>query len=543
MPLQVLLVEDSEDDAFFVTRALESYGFEVTSERVDTSPELRDALEKRDWDIILSDYSMPEFDAMAALEVVQASHQKGVPFIIVSGAIGEETAVTAMKAGVHDYVLKSKLERLGPAVEREMRAARDRAQGEALERRLMHADRLAAIGQLAAGVAHEINNPLAFIIGNIEILGEHVATMRALIEACQRATSASESEELDEIRELLGTGDPEHALYDMHEIRMASMSGAERIASIVRDLRTFARIENDDVEMVKINEVVNTACNMVENTIRHKATLERELGEVPRFPGDRNKLTQTVVNLLVNAAQAVEDGDAAENRVMVTTRCDGTIVTLTVEDTGSGIPEVLRKQIFEPFFTTKSRDEGTGLGLALCADIIRKHRGQITVDSEPDKGTCFTLRIPLATGLRPTRRRDDGEGDEEVETSARILIVDDEPEVLQMYQRMLESEHEITSAGGGQEALDILRKDQNFDIILCDLMMPQVDGLMVYREVSERWQPLAERIVFITGGVFTARMNDFVANIGNRVLEKPISLKRLRRVVGGEFVKQAKASE
>ncbi|MCG8417312.1 MAG: ATP-binding protein [Proteobacteria bacterium] len=281
---------------------------------------------------------------------------------------------------------------------------------------------------------------------------------------------------------------------------------------------------------------------MVENTIRHKAILDRDLGEIPRFAGDRNKLTQTVVNLLVNAAQAIEDGDIGDNKVKVTTRCDGDGLLLTVEDTGSGIPEVIRKQIFEPFFTTKSRDQGTGLGLALCADIVRKHKGAISVDSELGRGTCFTLRIPLETGLRPKRRGATTSGEELLPGSARILIIDDEREVRNMYQRMLNADHEVVLASGGEEGLAILRRDREFDVVLCDLMMPGVDGLMFYREVAQRWPDIADSIIFITGGAFTARMSDFVANIGNRVLEKPISRKRLRRVVDSQCIgKAAKA--
>ncbi|MEM9491156.1 MAG: ATP-binding protein, partial [Myxococcota bacterium] len=405
--LRVLLIEDDEVDAELIVRTLERHGYRVHMQRVVNEDQLLDCLERQRWDVVLADYHLPGFDALRALDVVQRLRGALLPFIIVSGAIGEDTAVRAMRAGAHDYVLKDNLGRLAVAVARELRAAKERAQSRELEKRLMHADRLAAIGQLAAGVAHEINNPLAFIIGNVEILGEHVETMRTLIRSCERLAALGAGDELApvaaEIRDIISSGDLEHALYDMHEIRMASMSGAERIAAIVRDLRTFARIEDDDIEMVQINEVVNIACNMVENTIRHKAILQRNLGEIPRFAADRNKLIQTVVNLLVNAAQAIEDGEIGENAVRVVTRRDGDTMVLEVSDTGSGIPEVIRKQIFEPFFTTKSRDEGTGLGLALCADIVRKHRGTIAVTSELGEGTCFTIRIPLETELAPRR--------------------------------------------------------------------------------------------------------------------------------------------
>ncbi len=521
------MVEDAEDDALLIEHALREAGYKLQTARVETDAALIEALAQQPWDVVLADFSLPRFDALSALATVHASDQPQLPFIIVSGGIGEDIAVAAMRAGVHDYVLKDKLERLAPAIERELRAAVDRAQTAELERRLVHTERLAAIGQLAAGVAHEINNPLTYIFGNMEVIEDHIEQLQKL-HTLAAAAAESETPAGQALRDFMRSEDIDYVLRDIDDIRVASLSGVERIAAIVRDLRTFSRIDQHDIELVDINDVAETACHMVENTVRHRATLERRFGDVRRFPGDLGKLTQVLVNVLVNSAQAIGGDRADENRIVVSTsEVDGDAV-VTVTDTGRGIPEHLLEQIFEPFFTTKSRDEGTGLGLALCADIIRKHGGEITVTSKLDIGTRVMIHIPLDNGLQPTRPERLATPTSSVDPSAlRVLLIDDEPEILRAYQRILSHGPTLTLAQSGEEALDLIERDTGYDVIVCDVMMPGMNGTDFHRALESRWPALAERTLFITGGALSESARDLLLAMDNRVLRKPISPQRL----------------
>ena len=248
-------------------------------------------------------------------------------------------------------------------------------------RQLLHADRLAAIGQMAAGVAHEINNPATFVLANLELACEDLQQL------AQRSKQAGRH---DEACSVLG----------VEEMLSQCGQGMHRIRSITRDLNTFSRIERDEQELVDINSLLRLASRMVANQLRSRGTLELELGTVPAILADKGKLAQVMINLLINAVQALEEGREKANRITLrTNHCDG-VITIQVSDTGPGIPEHILPRIFEPFFTTKTRDAGTGLGLSLSSEIIRAHGGTIEVSSCVARGTTFTITLP-------TRRSDD----------------------------------------------------------------------------------------------------------------------------------------
>ena len=503
--LRVLLVEDQEDDAALVLRELKRHGIEPIHRRVETEATMRAALESQDWDLILSDYSMPQFSALAALEVMKSSGHD-LPFIIVSGTIGEETAVEAMRAGAQDFLLKGRLARLVPAIERELRDAAVRAEGRKLHEQLILSDRMASVGTLAAGVAHEINNPLAALMANLDVMMLELG----------RADDAGGLDPMH--RQLI-----EEPLTDARET-------AERIRQIVRDLKVFSRSDEERRERVDVHRVLESSLRMAWNEIRHRARMVKDYGrDVPRVEANEGRLGQVFLNLVVNAAQSIPEGAAAANEIRVSTYREGSFAVVEVRDTGAGIPKENLAAIFNPFFTTKAIGVGTGLGLAICHRIVTSIGGAIEVQSEVGKGACFRVSIPMAerelprgaierpSVVAPVRR-------------AHVLYVDDEPLLGKTVQRTLR-DHDVVALTNGRDALERIAAGERFDVILCDLMMPEITGIALYEELARIAPDQAARMVFITGGAFTPRSRAFLDRVKNPCLEKPFEPEALHAIV------------
>jgi CheY-like chemotaxis protein/anti-sigma regulatory factor (Ser/Thr protein kinase) len=274
---------------------------------------------------------------------------------------------------------------------------------------------------------------------------------------------------------------------------------------------------------VHLDEVVQRACRMAKTEIRHRARLVLDLRTRRPVTGDHGKLTQLVTNLVVNAAHAIVEGQADCNQISVTTQERGDTLVLVVEDTGQGIPADLRERIFEPFFTTKPAGRGGGLGLAVCMDIARLHQGTIRVDSELGRGSRFEVCLPLHDGLAaPPPIESPAAATSPPPTRGRLLLIDDDALVLRGLGRLLSLSHEVVLAHGGQEGLEVLLHDRDFDAILCDLMMPVTDGPEVHAVIARRAPELLPRLAFCSGGAFTPRVRAFVDSVDNLVLGKPI---------------------
>lgn len=520
--LRVLIVEDSDDDAELVRRELRRAGLNVLWLRVETEAGFKKAIEEQDWDVVLSDYSIPSYGGMRALRDLQAAN-RDIPFIVVSGSIGGKDAVAAMKAGAHDYVLKGDLTRLPAAVLREVREARGRAEQARMREQLMISERMASAGTLAAGVAHEINNPLAVAIANLEYIAKDLARIVAESDAfdaphAERASLGSVSEWLSQ------------RLTALDEPLLDTRDALRRVRDIVTDVKIFSRPEDSGNEAVDIKRVVESSIRMAWNEVRHRARLERAYLEVPPVAANEARLGQVILNLLMNAAQAIPDGRASENEIRICLRpSPPNRVVFEISDTGAGIAKKDLERIFDPFFTTKPVGVGTGLGLSICHRIITDLSGTIEVESTLGKGTTFRVTllsaVPADATLRPSASPPSAGG------RARILVVDDEPTIAKGLQRLLSGEHEVVLTTSARDALARVDAGERFDVIFSDLMMPDLTGMDLYEHLRSSAPAQAERVVFMTGGAFTDRAQELLNQSTNLRVEKPFDIDRIESII------------
>jgi PAS domain S-box-containing protein len=376
-------------------------------------------------------------------------------------------------------------------------AVRDLTERERLQQTLRVTERLVSMGALAAGMGHEINNPLAYAMANLRLLSTRLAAMATVVPPEERAVLAE-------------------AVNQAHE-------GCERIRVIVRDLQTFARAEKDQRSPVDVHAVIDSCIRIVNHEIRHRAKLVRDYGEIPHVLANEARLGQVFVNLLMNAAQAIEGARPLQNEIRVSSRlaASGDVI-VEVRDTGSGIPLEIQGRIFDPFFTTKDVGVGTGIGLSICHSIVTSLGGELTFDSTPGAGSVFRVRLP--SGFPSDPRRAETLAPPASARRARILVVDDEPMIGTALRAMLEPDHEVHVETLARRALDRVLGGESFDLILCDLMMPEVSGVDFYEDVLRLAPSAAGSVVFVTGGAFTDRARTFVEESGVRCLHKPFDL-------------------
>ncbi len=513
--VKILIVEDNEQDAALLIRTLAKGGIQVESRRVETEDEMRDQLLVKGWDVVICDFTMPKFSALSALRTMR---QMGLdlPFIIVSGTIEEDAAVEAIRAGAHDFVSKGKFARLIPAIEREMREARVRAESAKMRQQLLISDRMASIGTLAAGVAHEANNPLTAVIGGLELAVEEVTDLINLDE--KHAPKSAEGDQRQK------------TLQRTLEVLNDALDAAERVRLIVRDLKAFSRSDDETTGPVNIERAIDASVRMVQNEVRHHATLTTRYGSVPLVRGNEARLGQVFLNLIVNAAQAMPSARLEENEIVIITEraIDGR-VQVEVRDNGPGIPQELLGRLFDPFFTTKPIGTGTGLGLTICHRIISELGGEIQVESALGCGTTFRTLLPVYV---PTHHEDKAEPPLSVRRKgARVLVIDDEPIVGQMVARMIEVDHDVTVVTNPKEALQLLRSPHTFDAILCDLMMPEVTGMDIYQQLQAIPPDQRPPLALMSGGAFTKEAREFLDRAPCPHLEKPFNRAALNAVL------------
>lgn len=388
--------------------------------------------------------------------------------------------------------------------------SRDTTDHALAQEQLSRAEKLSALGSLAAGVAHEINNPLAYVILNLELLREREASFDVgAVEALQ-----------------------------------AGIDGAKRIHRLVTELRGFSGSDGPGPpEPIDVTRAVSSALNIAQNEVRHRARLVREHEDGVFVLAREGQLVQVLVNVLVNAAQAIPEVGGGDHVIRVTSRLVVDQVEIAVSDSGVGIPDDVLRRLFDPFSTTKRRGQGSGLGLAISKRIVDGFGGRILVDSEVGRGTTVTVVLPCAAPP-PTRTATLDPSRERVRSGgprARVLIVDDEQSIVRALTRVL-SHHDVVTAHDGRTALALMSRGTPFDVILCDLMMPGMPGSELYEQVCAIRPELGPRFVFMTGGAFTTAGSAFLDTLGARVLVKPFDPSEVLRWVA-EAADQAAARD
>ncbi len=499
LPRSVLVVEDDEALGDEVVETLRDAGYAA-----ERKADGRDALLRLAQDplphLILLDLHLPRMDGWEFRVRQRASKRcADIPVIVASGDSSPHAAAIDV-----DYVLRKPFTQqdLIQTVSNAFAALeRERSRAE----RLAHVDRLASLGTMAAGVGHELNNPLTFVIGSIDSVEQQLRELE------KEVTEGRLVELSSRVRDL--------------------RAGADRMARIVRSLRVFGHGVDQQPIPLDLRPLLETAVTIAFSEIRHRARLVKDYGDLPLVEGDETRLTQVFVNLLVNAAQAIPLGapDRHEIRIHTLTDAAGQAV-VEVRDDGSGIPDEIQARVFDPFFTTKPVGTGTGLGLFICHGIVEGHNGSIGFETDAGCGTVFRVTLPPTfvqkTAAAPRQRvRPAGE------KRARILVVDDEPLIAAVLLRILAQDHDVTTVESGREALARIVAGERFQLILCDLSMPEITGMELYGELVRLFPDQAARMVFMTGGAFTPDVKLFFQNTQNPCIQKPFEQVTLRSLI------------
>lgn len=509
IPLRVLIIEDSEDDALLVVRELKRAGYDVEFERVDNPSSLNSTVVAAEWDLVISDFSMPKFSGTDALKLVR-SLGSDAPFIFVSGTMGEDKAVAALKDGAQDYLIKSNLKRLIPAVERELRDAEERRQRQRLEQHVHQLQKFEAIGRLAGGIAHDFNNTIGAILGWAELGSEEARPGTRFHERFQKIA------------------------------KQARWAG-----QLTSQLLAFARKQVLQKKKVNLNLLVEETLKLLERVIGEQITVRVDLAPAPCVTSvDSTQVEQALMNLCLNARDAMPNG----GQLIIETRnveigddyCRqhayarvGSYVMLSVSDTGVGMDSATLEKVFEPFFTTKEVGRGTGLGLATVYGVVKQHGGFIYAYSEPGKGSAFRLYFAASRGVHEQREVDQDE--QPRKGTETILVADDHEGLRESAKEMLESlGYHVILAASGSEAVTLFKANpQRIDLVVMDVVMPSLSGPDAYAQISTLRPGI--RAVFTSGYSAQSASLQSALDGGNAILQKPYSLKNLSRAICAAF--------
>jgi two-component system NtrC family sensor kinase len=506
---KILIVDDQLANVRLLERLLTLEGYADVSTTTD-SREVVERYRTFQPDLILLDLLMPHLDGVAVLAQLKSEGAANtfVPVIVLTADITPEARQRALAAGAHDFLTKPfdtleatarirnllNARRLYLALEAQNRSL-DQTVKERTER-LLQSEKVATMGALLAGVAHELNNPLAALLGQTQLLRETVS--------------------------------------DPVLVRRADKIGnaADRCVRIVRNFLTLARQRKPERSEVAIPPVIHGALELLAYELRSEGVeVTVEIAEgLPRFSADPHQLHQVLVNIMANAQHAMRRQPEPRG-LTVGARHDAASQTIavTIADTGPGMPPDVKARIFEPFFTTKPPGEGTGLGLSLCRGIVEEHGGTIRVDSEPGQGTRFTIELPVVRPIAPAEAPAD-ETQPAVGPKA-ILVVDDEEDVAAVIAEALQRDgHTADVATNGALALEMLGR-RAYDVVISDTKMPVMDGEAFFVEATRRDRTLAQRILFLTGDVLSREKREFLERTGAPFLTKPCDLSEIRRLV------------
>lgn len=390
---------------------------------------------------------------------------------------------------------------------------RDVSEKRDLEARVARSERMAALGTMAAGVAHEINNPLTFVLANIE------AGSEGLRQAIDILSSAPKAPQQDRVVT---------QLRDLEALLQDAQLGADRVREVVQELKIFGRIDRPTGAPMDPLAAAESAIKMTAHTVAHHARVERAFGPTPKVKAHEGTLVQVFSNLLLNAADAIGPGRADRNVITVRSSTDPKGWALVeVEDTGPGIPAAVLPKIFDPFFTTKAVGKGLGLGLAIAHHLISELGGQLTAHNQPGAGAVMRVCLPPAEAVAEPERQTP-EPKAANPSRRKVLVVDDELAITQVVDRLLRAQHQVTTCTRATDALALFNQGERFDLIFLDLMMPNMSGEEFYHRVTALDPEQAQRVVFMTGGAFSDAAANFLAQIPNRRLYKPFSIETIR---------------
>jgi len=503
--LRVLIIEDSEDDAALAVRELQKGGYEVSYQRVDTPASMTSALDQGEWDVVISDHSMPNFSGIDALSLLRTKSPE-MPFIFVSGTMGEEAAVEALKHGAQDYVMKGNLKRLVPAVRRGLYEVEQRRERAHLEHRLNLLERFEAIGRLAGGIAHDFNNVIGIVLGLAELGYEEASSDDALRERFRKIGEQ-----------------------------------AQRAAGLTGQLLAFARRQVLRPRRLNLNDSITQITGFLQTAIGDGIEVKTVLApQLNIIRADPTHIDQILMNLCLNARDAMPEG----GRLVIETRnvelkddfcrvhsygVPGNYVQLLISDSGTGMDEATLQRMFEPFFTTKELGRGTGLGLATVYGLVKQHEGFIHVYSEPGQGTTFHLYFPSTSGT-PESREVISAAPVSVGTET-ILVAEDNEGLRELAHEVLSSRgYTVILASNGKEAIRLFKENRDkIQLALLDVAMPLLSGPELYTQIHA----LAPNFpaIFTTGYTAESASLESQLKTGAIFLQKPYSPQELGRAV------------
>ena len=486
-PLRLLLVEDDPADRDLVHLTLRQEDVAITdagSLQVATA-----LLAESAFDCLILDWRLPDGSATRLLADIRAS-QPELPVIVLTGSKDERLAQHVLETGAQDYLVKGELGHND--LVRAVKYAVQRQRAAQLTDQLDHAQRLASIGLLAAGVAHELNNPAHVLLSNLTVLQERV------------------------------TDDQYDPLF-FAQVLKDCVRSLKRISSLTDGLTRFSR-KNGHVAKVDFRHLIEEAVTLAQPSLRHHASLQLELAHCPMVIADPNAMTGVIINLLVNAQQAMQLTPNVAHKIHVSLKPGEDTLSIGVEDSGPGIPSADKERLFEPFITRTPN--GTGLGLAICREIVSAHQGQITVDASPLGGAAFRITIPYRTGLELPQESPPLNAP----ASLKILVVDDEEPVRNAILRLLK-DYDVEAAPSARAALDMLRTGYEPDVVLCDLVLPEMTGAQLIEQLSSELPRLIDRAIIMTGGAPTPGTRAYLQTTNVPVLKKPFTIVQLKSAI------------
>ncbi len=503
--LRVLIAEDSEDDAELLVRELLRGGYDVDYRCVETAETFSAALISQEWDLILSDYTMPDFNGTQALSIVRG-REFDTPFIFISGTNGEDRAVEAMKAGAQDYLIKDNIKRLVPVIERELRDARFRRERRHMETQLQQAQKMEAIGQLTGGIAHDFNNFLTVVIGSLDLLEGEIGSNAKAKAIAQQALAAS-------------------------------LRGAE----LTHQLLAFARQQPLEPRVFDLNKFVSRTVELLRRTLGENIKIRTSLADnIWLVKADPSQVECALANLAINARDAMPAGgqisiETGNVRLDADDLADhpevgsGDFVMLTISDTGTGMSPEILSHVCEPFFTTKPR--GTGLGLSMIYGFAKQSDGHLKISSQVGQGTTVRLFLPHAEGGKIMVTIPMVPEENPVPVGATILVVEDNFDVRNVIVDQLHAlGHRVLEADSANAALKILEQGSPIDLLFTDIVMP---GGMSGTDLARETRKLRPEIRVLLSSGFAGGIgeNDAYTDEALEFLGKPYRKQDLARKI------------